>query len=159
GNGVLNAIERFDRPGEQASVEKQIAVEGDALGKACGARIPLKVDWASVKDEVLLHYSISSYCGERLPALPSLCETEAGEEAVKASVKTMDCRCGAALNVETKAGTLTWTVSTEGSNLGEFAKTHLESSLGGGGPSGDSPFTDSSLKGRAYVEKTAVCTD
>lgn len=159
-DGTLAAIERFDRPAETARVEKQLAETADAFRKACDTKAAVKIDWAGISDEVLMQYSVSSYCGEVLSAMGSICDSKAGKRAVATSVKEVVCRFGAALGLEVgKGGTLTWTTATDSSNLGDYARAHLESDLGGGGVKGASPFQDPSLRGQIFVEKTVVCSD
>ena len=159
-DGSLAALAKFDRAGESAIADRTLAASAQEFNTACGGKVPVKMIWTGVSDEVLMHYSLVSYCGEVLSELGKLCASDVGKAAVQASVKAVNCQIAPALALTIdKSGTLTFGFSTESSNLADYAKDALASQLGPSAPPGASPFSDPSLKGQMFVEKTVVCAD
>jgi hypothetical protein len=160
-SGWLAAFERFDRKKEQALSQKSVDEVVQSFQKSCGSKAPFSIDWSTIDDDILMHLSMSSYCGAPLEALDSLCKDSSSATEAIAKVQAISCRFGRALDLQLSAGTLTWTTSKDGANQERFASTQLlelllpRSSNAPAVPWG----AGQSLPERMTIEKTRVCAD
>lgn len=129
GDGTLAALQKFDRKGEEAKQEKQLAESVDKMNAACGAKVAAKIAWASVPDDAVKSLSISGYCSSVLDSARDLCASKAGKDAVSKKVTTYNCQFGTALDLTLKDSTLTYTTFKDAPNQGDFTKAALEKKL------------------------------
>src|SRR5262249_505419 len=121
----------------------------------------IAVEWSAFSDEVLLKYSIASFCGRPVSELRRLCESGEGKAWVSDKVKRIACKLatsGPDMSLEVAGdGTLKWSTSTEAYNQEEFAGKEL---LGAPAADGAPPWGKlESLRQRMAMEQTMVCTD
>jgi len=129
-DGTLRALATFDRKAETARQDKQLALVGDEVAKACGARVVLKVVWTSITDDDVKDLSIASFCGEPLTAMREMCEqSDEAKKAISAKVKTLACTMGKAAKLDLDGSTLSWTTSRDATNIGELTKKFLNQKL------------------------------
>ncbi|MFY0575167.1 hypothetical protein ACN28S_13030 [Cystobacter fuscus] len=149
--GLLTRLMAFDRKGEEAQVERELATSVKSMNEACGSKTVGLVEWASIPDELMKEYSIASYCEAPLESLRKLCASDEAKKVVQARIKEASCRFGDAPAVKVESGRLTWTTAKDASNQEEFATKAfldtLESTQGG------------KLAARMQLEKTHVCSD
>lgn len=129
GDGTLAALQKFDRKGEEAKHEKQLAELVDRMNAACGAKVVAKIAWASIPDDAVKSLSISSYCGSVLDSARDLCASKAGKDAVSKKVTAYSCQFGTALDLSLKDSTLTYTTFKDAPNQRDFTKAALEKKL------------------------------
>jgi hypothetical protein len=163
-DGTLTRWMAFDRPAEQAQAEKTVAEQVKETQQACGGHaFGLRVQWASVTDEILKKYSVASFCGAPLEALARLCEFPSVREHLQAHVKSVECTFGSQVALGLESGVARWTTSTEGSNLEDAARKAFQDALGGP----ETEIKDSqpawgagkSLRELEALDRTSVCTD
>jgi hypothetical protein len=152
-DGSLTRFMAFDRKAEMAQAEQALAEPVKSLNEACGSSVGVTVDWASISDELLEKYSISSSCGAPLEALGRLCESAEAKKAIQAQVKELSCRFGDALKLEVQAGRVTWTTAPDIANQEELATKYFEANLESSRGQGEK------LAERMRLEKVRVCSD
>lgn len=129
-DGTLKAFTAFDRKAETAAQDKQLAELAAGVATACGAKLAVKVDWASITDEDVKTYSIASYCGEPLETMSRMCgQSNEAKKAISAKVKSFTCTLGKAMKLDLAGTTVQWTTARDASNVGEFAQKALEQKL------------------------------
>ncbi|WP_395846860.1 hypothetical protein [Cystobacter fuscus] len=151
--GLLTRLMAFDRKGEEAQIERELATSVKSMNEACGSQTVGLVEWASIPDELIKEYSIASYCEAPLDSLRKLCASAEAKKVVQTRIKEASCRFGDAPAVKVESGRLTWTTAKDASNQEEFATKAfldtLESTRGQG----------EKLSARMALEKTHVCSD
>jgi hypothetical protein len=129
-DGTLKALATFDRKAETAAQEKQLARVTDEFAKGCGAKLALKVTWASITDDDVKDLSIASFCGEPVTAMREMCEqSNEAKKAISAQVKSLVCTMGKSMKLDLQGATLEWTTSRDASNVGDFTKQYLNKKL------------------------------
>jgi hypothetical protein len=132
-DGSLTALMVFDRKGEMADREREMQAAADEVGKSCGAKPLVKVDWTSISDEDIKELSILSYCGEPLETMRRMCTgSEEAKKTFAAKLKTFVCTMGAAgapPRFDLTGTTLTWTTTRKASNIGQLTRAYLEQNL------------------------------
>ncbi len=121
-DGSLEALQRFDREGEERQADEKLAKERERLEKACGFDMPMSVAWDTVDDEFLKERSITSYCGPPLSAMRQLCKSEPAKAFFKEKVSEVKCRLGDKLDLQLAGKTMTWTTHVKGMNQDQFAR-------------------------------------
>jgi len=161
-DGTLAKFMAFNRPAEQASNEAAITENVKQAQTKCGAAFPLKVQWASVTDQVLKSYSVASYCSAPLEALETLCDYPSVRDVLKKGVKEVSCTFGNEVGFALDNGTVRWTTSTSGYNLAQAARKGFEDAFGGAGglAPGSPPWgKGQSLRELQVLDSSSVCTD
>jgi hypothetical protein len=153
GQGLLTRLMAFDRKGEEAEIERALAASVKSLNEACGSQTVALVEWASIPDELIKEYSISSYCEAPLESLRKLCVSAEAKKVVQAQVKEASCRFGDAPNVKVESGRLSWTTAKDASNQEEFATKALLDTLESSRGKGEKLAT------RLALEKIHACSD
>jgi hypothetical protein len=129
-DGTLAKLMAFDRKGEMARHDSELAGQLKALNASCGATVAAAIDWSTVSDELLKGYSISSFCGTPLESLKSLCDvSDEARRTVQAKVKQLDCRFGTALEPRMESARVVWTTATDVANQGEAATRFFKKNL------------------------------
>ncbi len=128
-DGTLRALQAFDRRGEEARHEKDFGAALESMNKACGTRVTGSIGWKSISDELMKHFSISSYCANPVSALERLCGSGEAKRVIRQKVKQVSCRFGPTLELEVKDGTVRWTTEQDAPNQEEFAAKHFEKNL------------------------------
>jgi hypothetical protein len=152
-DGTLTRLMAFDQKAERAQAEQALAESVKSLDAACGGSLTMTIDWATIPDELLKKYSISSYCESPLEAMRKLCETPEGKKAIQVQAKALTCRFGEALKLEVQAGKMTWTTAKDAANQEEFATKYLLENLESARGQGEK------LAERLRLEKIRVCED
>jgi hypothetical protein len=158
-DGTLAALQRFDRQREQRDEEAALAETAELAKKACQGDVAVTIDWSTIDDDTLKELSIAGYCEHGLDVMRQLCDAE-GEGAGEGnrgparaffaqSVGNYRCRFGKETGLAIADRTMTWTVSREGSNLGDFARKALL----------DQPAGKLTLGRQIALGKTQVCAD
>lgn len=150
-SGVLAAIERFDRPAEEAEENQELAEEVERTAKTCGRAIPISVAWGTVTDDDLKEKSIAGYCGSLLYGLRDICQYEAGKRFIDTNVKSLSCRMDGSYQISLKGTALEWAISFTSVNLDRAAAEALRTL-----PVGQGTVT---LGDQIFADQTAVCTD
>jgi hypothetical protein len=129
-DGTLKALAAFNRKDETARHGKQLGETVDAFAKQCGAKLQVKVDWASFPDDDLKELSIASYCGEPIETMARLCEESAeAKRTIAGAIKTFTCKIGPEMQLDLAGTSLNWTTSRNARNMGDFARKVLEKKL------------------------------
>jgi hypothetical protein len=130
GDGTLQALQAFNRNVESARHEKQLAETADLFAKQCGAKLPLKINWASISDDDIKELSLASYCGEPIETMARLCEeSPEAKRTITAAIKSFACTMGPTMQLDLAGTTLNWTTSRTARNMGDFARKYLEKKL------------------------------
>ena len=133
-DGTLAKYQSFNRPLEQAAQETTFQAQVKTANAACATKLAATVDWKSISDEMLKGYNIASFCGPPLEALQNLCANPSVKAVIQQQIQRVECRFGAALALDVKAGVAHWATFTEGSNQETFAANYLEKNVSGPGP-------------------------
>jgi hypothetical protein len=129
-DGSLRALMAFDRPAELAARDKEMQASADEVGKICGAKPAVKVDWASFSDDDVKEISIASYCGEPLETMRRMCDgSNEAKRTFAARIKTFRCVMGKGMQLDLAGTTLSWTTARNATNIGEFARAYFEKKL------------------------------
>jgi len=161
-DGTLAQFMAFDRPAEQASNEAAITENVTKAQGKCGTAFPLRVQWASVTDDVLKSYSVASYCSAPLEALETLCDYPSARDVLVKGVKEVSCTFGKEVGFALENGMVRWTTSTSGYNLAQASRKGFEDAFGGAGglAPGSPPWgKGQSLRALQVMDSTSVCTD
>ncbi|MET0402920.1 MAG: hypothetical protein ABW123_10975 [Cystobacter sp.] len=154
GQGLLTRLMAFDRKGEEADIEKQLAESAKRTNEACGSKSLALVEWPTISDDLIKEYSIASFCSTSFDALRSLCGASAeAKKVVQTQMKEVSCRFGEAMAAKVESGRLTWTTNKDGSNQQEFLLTTLRDTLESTRGSGEK------LSARMELEKSYACSD
>jgi hypothetical protein len=165
GDGTLTKFASFHRAEEQADHERTLAESVAAAEKACGAKMPTSIDWKTVSDDMLKHYSISSFCSSPISALTTLCRrTPLGAQLLRDKVKSVTCHFGDKAQLAVANNRLDWTTSVNAYNLDQLAQTQLEgievaapTTVNGAEPP---PWGDGHTLGqRIELARAVVCTN
>lgn len=150
-SGELDALQRFDRKGEEKAAQSRLDAEAKRTSDACGAPIDMKVAWGTVSDDQIKHKSVSGYCESLLDGLRNVCRFDAGKAFVKAHVHDAVCRLDGKADLSLAGHELRWAISFDTYNLSDKARDALLAMK----PAGD----EQSLGQRILVEQTSVCVD
>ena len=168
-DGSIARFGRFDRLGEQARTEEELAKTARSLGEACGLNVPVGVLWPTITDAQLKSYSVAGYCGAPLEGMESLCRSGAMKGAIQAKVKAFTCQFGDTTKIDLdEKGTFAWTTKPDATNLEEITKNYWRN-LPDATPSGEAKPVASSevppwglgrtLGEKEILERTHLCTD
>jgi hypothetical protein len=148
-DGSLAKLQRFDRKREERDEETALAETLASTKEACKTDVAVSIDWSTVDDDTLKDLSISGYCEAGLNAMRHLCENEAARAYFAASVNKYECRFGSEMKLAIANKTMTWTTSSEGSNMDDFARNALR----------QQPTGDGTLGQQLALGDTKVCAD
>lgn len=119
----------------EAKFTKDIDKSASAAAAKCGAKIAVKADFATFKEEDWKGKSVASFCGAAVDAVRKVCEEEAYKPEVAKQVKTVSCEFGGGENVDGSmklgGGTFTYAMNKAHKNVGEAAVKVLKKSLDG----------------------------
>lgn len=164
-DGSLARFSNFSRKDEQAEHEKSLAEAVADADKACGSKLKAQIAWASISDEVIKTYSVSSFCSSPLTSLAALCKrTPVAAGILRDKVKEVSCTWGGPQKLTLNGSKLELAVDSEKGNQDEFATKALEAlevatplpkTAGEAAPWGDGR----TLGQRITLAQTSVCTD
>ena len=122
-------LQAFNRKEGIAGEEKDLQRTIDGFAKACGAKPPVKVEWASFTDA-----DVRDQRGQLLRRAAGrhaahVRAVERGKEGDLPRREELVCTQGKEMQLDLASGTLTWTTSRGGTNMGDFARKYLEKKL------------------------------
>jgi hypothetical protein len=71
--GQLAAITKFDRAAEVAAITKTVNAAAEPIEGACGAKVPVTVDWAAASDEVFKSARAADGCLKVVELMAKMC--------------------------------------------------------------------------------------
>lgn len=148
--GTLEALQRFDRGGEQGGQDERLSKDADRTSKKCESPVVATIDWSSVTDEQVLSNSPARTCGSALSALRNVCRYQSGRDLVKKSIKEVACRLNGGGELAVQDSRLTWAPNFELYNLDQLAREKLH---------GVQVSAGVTLAERIFDERTVVCGD
>lgn len=164
-DGSLARFSNFSRKDEQAEHDKTLAEAVAEADKACGSKLKAQIAWASVSDDVLKTYSVSSFCSSPLSSLAALCKrTPIAAGILRDKVKELSCSWGGPHKLLLNGSKLELAVDPEKGNQDEFATQALEGlevaaplnkAAGEAAPWGDGR----TLGQRITLAQAGLCTD
>ncbi|HNN96262.1 MAG TPA: hypothetical protein PKI03_28500 [Pseudomonadota bacterium] len=164
-DGTLARFSNFSRKDEQAEQDKSLADAVAEADKVCGSKLRATIAWASVSDEVMKTYSVSSFCSTPVNVLAELCKkTPAAAGMLRDKVKELSCSWGGPHKLTLTGSKLEAAVDPEKSNHDDFATKALEAlevapalakTAGDAAPWGDGR----TLGQRITLAQAGVCTD
>ncbi|RKH98331.1 hypothetical protein D7Y15_39900 [Corallococcus sp. AB030] len=129
-SGQLAKLMAFDRKAEEAVHDTAYSEALQELNTTCGTSVAGAIDWTTVTEPFLKAQKISRYCVFPLTALKALCEvSEEARGTVKARLKQMDCRFGAALEPALQGDRFVWTTTPEATQQEKAAIRYFKKHL------------------------------
>lgn len=128
---VLQAkIAKFDRPKNVAYNEKNFAKTVEEFKAECGAPLETKIEWSGIKDDVIMKYSVYSFCGYPIEALSSFCrEKPENKKSVQGKLSSFKCQAGSKLNAKMEGKSFVWTNDFTTGNQGDFATAFVKNTF------------------------------
>ncbi|WP_224240690.1 hypothetical protein [Hyalangium gracile] len=129
-DGTLSKMAAFNRQERESEQNQSFAELVKSMNDTCGSKVMGIIDWKSVSDDVIKKYSISSYCGNPLEALRRLCSDSAvSRKVISAKVKSVACQFGPEMQLDIKAGAVSFTTQQDAANQEEYATRFFEKNL------------------------------
>ena len=151
-DGSLARVQTFDREGAESSNGEAIATDVAQTREVCGDAPEMVIRWDTMPDEVVMQYSMASYCGSILEGLRNLCRWTPAKE-LAARIERVECdwegpEAGRDGHLSLDGTTLSWTVGADLTNAGQKARDAL---LALPTPSGDT------LEQATVYARSSVC--
>ena len=123
--GVQDKLAQFDRAKHLQANQSALKELDQEASKACGITLQTQVEWDAIDDQKMKELSISSYCGEVVSQLASLCERDAAFKTEAASIQGVECRFDKAMKLREKDGRILFLTERNAPNQGDFINAFL----------------------------------
>jgi hypothetical protein len=123
--GVQARLASFDREKRQQAYQASLQELDREASKDCGTPLRTEVEWSAIDDQKMKDLSVSSFCGEVVSQLASLCRNDAAFKAEASSLKAVECRFDKAMKLREKDGKILFSTEQEAPNQGDFINAFL----------------------------------